>query len=499
MAACSGPPARSIERVAFLPWDNLTGDSSLDWMAAAGPKIALAQLTGAAHAVPLQTPGMRDALGAAATRYVHGFFDRRGPSVHFEISVEDAATHKMTNTLALDGNLLDAMNKLAMSIDPSAHPFSTANPGAVEAWGKGDYQRAVTLDPDFGAAWVAWAQALAAGNPGAPQAEPSTARETAERGLARTSLRTPVDRAQLQLLDATFSGDTDARRAALSELSRMVPADTSVTALAAESEMLARNFTGAAKLYSDSLHVDPNNAAMINALGYAYGLAGDLANARKTFADYARFQGQEANAFDSMGEVLFVSGQFAEAEKQFLDAHGKNAGMLAGGDLSKAAYARWLGGDLPGADQLFKRYLEFRTKAGDPTVAWREANWLYATGRTQQAVAKLTNPEGRLSPQVADLAAKQLAVWKNPMLPHDVAPLRQAYEHTPPAADGLLRTAYAAALWDAGNRAEAGKLLQHWPLPEQAGDPYLQSLLYPKFRELKGKLQEAGDKSKPKN
>jgi hypothetical protein len=192
-----------------------------------------------------------------------------------------------------------------------------------------------------------------------------------------------------------------------------------------------------------------------------------------------------------MGEVLFLNGQFAEAEKQFLDAHEKNPAMLSGGDLSKAAYARWLGGDLPGADQIFARYLGFRTKARDPSVLWRQAAWLYATKRSQQAIATLSDPAAKASPQMAELAAKQLEVWKNPVLPHDLGALRQAYEHTPPAADGLLRTAFAAALLDSGNAAniaEARKLLQHWPLPDQAGDPYLQSLLYPKFQELKGKL-----------
>src|SRR5262249_30413479 len=262
-----------------------------------------------------------------------------------------------------------------------------------------DYERAVTLDPDFGAAWESWAQALAGAN------QAAQAKEIVERALARGSLRSPMDRAQLKLMRATLSADSAAQRETLAELSQLVPADVSIKALAAEAEMLARNFSRAAQLFSELLRVDPNNAAVLNSLGYAYGFAGDLVNARKTFADYARFRNQEANAFDSMGEVLFVNGQFAEAEKQFLEAHQKNPAMLSGADLSKAAYARWLGGDLPGADKLYASYLEFRSKARDPGVLWREAAWLYTTGRSEEAITKLTHPPVKLAPQMADLAA----------------------------------------------------------------------------------------------
>ena len=51
-----------------------------------------------------------------------------------------------------------------------------------------------------------------------------------------------------------------------------------------------------------------------------------------------------------------------------MKAHDLNAALLSGGDLRKAAYAHWLAGDLPGADKLFERYLEFRAKLKDPTL-----------------------------------------------------------------------------------------------------------------------------------
>ena len=57
-----------------------------------------------------------------------------------------------------------------------------------------------------------------------------------------------------------------------------------------------------------------------------------------------------------------------------------------------------------------------------------------------------------------------------------------------PAADGLPRTLYAGALAQAGRADEARALLRLWPLPDSPGDPVLQSLLYPKFLELRKSL-----------
>ena len=99
-----------------------------------------------------------------------------------------------------------------------------------------------------------------------------------------------------------------------------------------------------------------------------------------------------------------MNGKFADAEKAFLKAHELNAALTAGGDLRKAAYAHWLAGDLPGADKIFARYLEFRAKLKDPSVEWQHASWEYATGRKEQAIARVQKSP---SPQ----SKLQLRVW----------------------------------------------------------------------------------------
>jgi hypothetical protein len=160
--------------------------------------------------------------------------------------------------------------------------------------------------------------------------------------------------------------------------------------------------------------------------------------------------------------------------------------MLGGGDLLKAAYARWLQGDLPKADELFGQYRAFRTQLKDPLMFWREAVWNYSTGRSEQAVKLLESASG----PSAQIAEKQLAVWRDPnSVPHDPAALRQLYDRTPPAADGLIRTLYAAALVQTGQKEQARALIDLWPLPEPAGEDLLRAFLYPKFLELKRQLK----------
>jgi len=66
--------------------------------------------------------------------------------------------------------------------------------------------------------------------------------------------------------------------------------------------------------------------------------------------------------------------------------------------------------------------------------------------------------------------------------------LRQTYERTPPATDGLVRTLYASALLQAGQKDEARKLVERWPLPE-GSDSFFQAIMYPRFLELRKALK----------
>jgi len=474
-----------VERVAFLPFENLSGDAALDWISSAGPAIVSDQLLGgAAHAVPVRAGAVRDAYASGATQLVHGYVERRRQGFHFEFVVEDAQTHKALQNLASDGDPLASLDQLAKQIDAGAHPFSSTNSEAVTAWAKGDYEKAVSLDPGFGAAWSSWVQnrASAQNDPAARQ----QAMDIAARALGQPALRSPVDRAQLEFLSATLHQDEPAQERALIALTQFMPHDLSLLRQLATQEMNARRFSESARYYAAILQEAPDDTDMWNLLGYAQAFAGDLNAARKSFERYGSDPTHAANALDSEGEAAFLNGNFAEAEKSFLDAHAKNAALLNGADLLKAAYAHWLQGDLPGADKVFSQYVAFRNQQKDPLIAWRQATWEYSTGRTEAAIASLSGIAG----PAENVARAQLALWKDPSkLPHDLAALKQAYERTTPPADGIARVFYAAALAQAGQKDEARKLIALWPLPGLENDPLLQSFVFPTYLELKRELK----------
>jgi tetratricopeptide (TPR) repeat protein len=470
-----------MERLAILPFSNLTGDAALDWVANAGPAILAQELAAGTQVLPLRAGSVGTAALENATQLLHCTFTQRSGSLQIQYALEDAARHRMIATGSVDGTALFAVSSLARKLDADgARPFSTPNPDAAAAWGRGEFERAVALDPDFGTAWASWIAQAAQGG------KPDLAAELAGRALARASLRTPLDRAQIQLSYATLRKDQVARAGALAEMARLDPHDTGPLLGLAAIEQQARRYPAAAELYHRALAVEPNNAAALNSLGYVEGESGDLEAAKKTLDAYSQLPNQANNALDSLGEVYFMNGRFAEAEQSFAQVSARDPNFLKGAPAMKAAYAHWLGGDLAGADTLMRKYLAFLAAQHDSLAVWREAVWLYATGRREQAMAELA----KAPPDQAANMERQRAVWRGQAhFPDDLNQLRAVYQSTNPAADGLSRTLYAAALLRSGKAGEARALLKLWPLPESASDPMLQSLMYPRFLELRKSLK----------
>jgi tetratricopeptide (TPR) repeat protein len=439
--------------------------------------MASAQLTGVGNILPIRGSSSREAALARANHLVHGYVDLRNGKPHFEFSIEDAATRKM-QAVTVDGDVLQASNALARAVDPTAHPFPSSMASAIEAWAKRDFTRAVALDPDFGLAWRDLVQSQM------QQQQPQAAMEAVKTALQRPKLRSEIDRAQLEFLLASLQHDEAGIIKAGTELARLQPNDTNLVRTLADRQTNARHFPEAIRLYKQVMEADPDDALVINSLGYAQFFSGDLDAARKSFEEYSKRPGQAANAADSLGEVFFMAGQFAEAERLFKDAHAKNPALLNGGDLMKAGYAHWLTGDLPGADKLMEQYFIYRSQQGDQAIPWRRAIWEYSTGRAGQAMARLKSAAG----PVAEIAQRQLLVWQNvDGLVRDPGALQRAYLNAPPSSDGLVRTLYANALWRAGRNDEAAKLIALWPLPE-TGDPLVQSVQFPMFQAVRNGL-----------
>jgi tetratricopeptide (TPR) repeat protein len=414
---------------------------------------------------------MSDAYLESANRFVHGYFTKSAGALRLTVEVEDSASHKMVSTQQLNGAVLASANALAKTLDPKAVPFSSSNEEAITAWGRGEFEKAVTLDPSFGAAWLSWIETLARSG------DTAGAIEVAGRALEHP-VQSEIDGLRIQLTRATLQNDAHAEHDALVQLTARV-ADPTLLASLGTLEMSSREFALAERDYQKILSLRPEDPDAMNKLGYVYGYQGKVAEAEAMLTQYGKLPGQEPNSWDSRGEVYFINGKFADAEKAFLRAHEVNAAWLGGADLRKAAYAHWLTGDLPGADQICARYLEVRVKLHDASVDWEHAQWEFTTGRADQAIA-------RIAKFAIPQAAVQARIWRGDVkLPTDLDELKRAYEASQPSSDGLFRTLYAQALAASGHQDEAKKLAARWPLPDNAGEPVLQSLVFPKFIALR--------------
>jgi len=481
--SCGKAPPAGVRKIAALPFENLTGDPAFDWIRSAGPSILAEELAGSSR-VTLRLAGtLADVRNDGIPRVLHTNYTREHGTVRLNFNLEDRSSLRVepVSTSASQSqaaSLLATIDALAHTLDPQAHVFSSSNAAAVDAWGHGDYAKAVELDPDFGAAWTARVQMLVQSG----KAEESL--QAADGALARKTLRSDWNRLQLRLAVANIRKDFFARAAALTDMANVTPTDPLALASAAEAQGVARNFPASAQFYAKLWAVDHSDPRVLNSLGYAEGLAGNVDVARKTFDDYSKLPGGQVNAHDSFGEVYFMNGHFKEAEQEFLKAFNLDPKFIGGAAAVKAAYAHWLAGDLPGADAMLQKYVATLVKQNPSLAIWRQATWLYSTGRQDQALAML------LKSPADDIIRRQLAVWQNlNRLPSSVEALKPLYESSAPAADGLARVLYASALLNAGKAEEARALLQRWPLPESGGDPTLESIVFPKYLELRKKLQ----------
>ena len=113
LAACSRAPQRSFERVAILPFDNLTGDSAFDWLNNAGPAMLSEELTGGVHMFSLRAPSVGSAALLGATRLLHCTFSQHRGVFNVHFALEDLERHRMIATGSADGTVLFAMSALA--------------------------------------------------------------------------------------------------------------------------------------------------------------------------------------------------------------------------------------------------------------------------------------------------------------------------------------------------------------------------------------------------
>jgi tetratricopeptide (TPR) repeat protein len=421
LSGCSAEHPAANERLAILPFENLTADPSLDWMGRATQEVLTSDLSDAFAPRPFRLAHRREAPATAATHVLHGRFEIRGNRLRLAASLEDLRTSRMTRTLAADGllsaGLVPLANALARQIGVKARPYGTRSEQALEAFAKAlaavepaasatEFERAVSADPDFGDAYVAWVESLAA------RGDLTGAQRVLSLAAARGTRIHEVSRDRLSLIDASLRGDSQSKLKALAAMARKTPGDVQARRSLARAEFEAHNFEAAAGAHRRVVALDAGNPLAWNELGYAETFARNLDGAVKAFREYERLAPGEANPLDSLGDAYFYFGRFPEAEKSYFETHRKNPRFLQGGSLYKAARARLMTGDIDGAGRLFRQFADARQASKDQLLPYREAQWLYLTGQRRRAVQAMASLASATAlPEAAALAHSQLAVW----------------------------------------------------------------------------------------
>ena len=267
----SGP-----QRLALLPFENLSPDESLGWLAHAVPRALATQLGGIGRLQTVVVENARDAAAVRATQVLYGYFSRQASTLRLTAYLQDATANKTVDLIRLDGPVsagaLPLIDSLARKLQPGARPSATRNAEAFQRYEEAlqsidraaaasSFEAAIKADPSFGNAWVGWAQHTFA------RGDPAGARQIIAR--ARENRLEPPDRTRLDLLDATIAGDTSARLKALAEVASSNPQDAGAQVSLAEALMLARRFADAVQSLRRATEIQPQNQAAWNSLGYA--------------------------------------------------------------------------------------------------------------------------------------------------------------------------------------------------------------------------------------
>jgi len=447
LLACLGGCARrdrpqTVPQVAVLRFENLSPDPSLDWMDAGFAEILSGQLQGSSdrYAIPWRAvhsldaslgrrpgaPGISTertgALVAGANEIVYGDFSVMNGILHASATEEDVLTHRMALVASASGPasaIFQVADALARQLGAN-RPAATQNPQALRdfvaalespdpAAASADFAQAVAADPGFGRAWVLWLDSTIA------QRDRAAADRIVEQARTHQDRFSALDRTELDLDAAALRGDFHAQLEARRELARLDPADPNRHRVLAETLLSMRDYDGAIVEFRRALSIRPDDVLALNTMGYAAAYSGDLPTAIRVLRGYEQLRPNEPNPLDSLGDVHFALGHFGEAEQFYLAARSKAPAFLNGGEFLKAAQARLMTGDVPGATKVFNRYLAERQAAHDPNAPYQAAVWSWQTGARRPAIEAMERlaqaDAGGALREIACRADAQAAIW----------------------------------------------------------------------------------------
>jgi len=428
----SGPPPA----FAFVRFENLSGDGSLEWLGRAASEVLPTSLMGALEGPviastsvqrlevirgnrPADAPGISaqraSLILAGARRMVSGYVEKTGTGIRIQATEEDIATGKTIRILSARGPAtVDTLLNLARQFSPKARTYLTNSTEALRLYNvamevpganAGEIlDQAIAADPSFGPAYIAAARVAASQN----------RRDDALKFLDRAQAQKldPLSLATAKLDKAVLTGDDKGRIAALKEVVDLNPADTSLLRQLAESKSASGDFAEAAAVWQKLSTILRDDVDVWNQVGYNRAWSGDYPGALAAMREYARARPKDANPFDSTGDIHFMYRKYGEAAASYLESFQKDPSMQAGASLYKAAWAKFYAGDRNAGDKLMDQLRSLREKAGVTNFQLFQADWLYRTGRQKEGIALLRKELPLLTAADAQAACyEQLVVW----------------------------------------------------------------------------------------
>lgn len=418
--SCASSKPQGVERIAILPFENLSARADVAWMSRGFAEALRLSLAGSSSHQAFYVGALRDVPATGAASVVQGYFSTEGAVLRVHAVMENVESRRMALTADVTGaeaeGMLPLAEAVARKLDYDSRPAATLKAEAFRVYVEGleastpasadaAFERATQVDPAFGAAWLAWAQSLVSRN------ERSRAIQVILGSRARKGEFPDLERLRLDVLAGGVAGDRQAEQHALIELAQADRADAGVRRGLGDLAVAAREWRQAAAWYEQALEREPDNANGWNQLGYARMWAGDTAGAAGALSRYRQLRPADANPVDSLGDVHYYAGKFSDAERLYLEAAAKDPSFLGGGDYYKAAWARLMRGDVKGGDELFGRFLNARRSAGDPLAEFRQAEWEYLSGRRRSGIARLERLARSGPPPVAALSLGELSLW----------------------------------------------------------------------------------------
>ena len=434
----------SPERIAILRFENLSSDTSLDWLGRAFSEVITRELASAPgwyaipferlHSLdpsvggrPLTVPGISTerslALIAGMNRIGYGQYWLDGNQIKAKLTLEDPGSGKMIQEVSASasaGDPVSAAAALARQVSSQASAYLTRNSAALKAYTSSleapdldamaaQLELAIHTDPSYAAPYSRLAQIQL------QRQDRTAAMTTLQQALSHRDEMPELERARLEFETASLGGDQGGAQRSLTSWARLTPNDPVVWQSMAQSNMNAHRYIDAERAYQRATLAAPEDAGLLNQLGYAAAYTGDLNTATQALKRYQSLRPADANPLDSLGDANLVLGRLREAADLYRAAAKKDPGFQNGGDLFKAAMATLMAGDLSAADALSKQFADYRTAAKDPLVDFYKAQWAWISGRRKEAQESMAafahGAETGPLRQAASEAYAQLAIW----------------------------------------------------------------------------------------